>query len=161
MHPRKTEWYQKVTCFFPGRTPHVANWQYLLWLHVLLSQLKESFLGLQKQSHWNDCQVEPFCFSLWGYFYTQPEKICPWSFINYLWKLLCMSKDASREALHKFCSRETLLGQKAPVNSFGWLQGLHQGLFWRHPGRRHTLGLQGCAGPYSCSASHTPPSAPA
>lgn len=25
MHPCKTEWYQKVTCFFPGRTPHAAN----------------------------------------------------------------------------------------------------------------------------------------
>ena len=33
MHPCKTEWYQKVTGFFPGRTPNTANWQYLLWLH--------------------------------------------------------------------------------------------------------------------------------
>lgn len=33
MHPCKTEWYQKVTCFFPGRAPNAANWEYLLGLH--------------------------------------------------------------------------------------------------------------------------------
>lgn len=35
MHPYKTESYQKVTRFFPGRTPNAANWQYLLWLHCV------------------------------------------------------------------------------------------------------------------------------
>lgn len=126
---------------------------------VLPSELKESFLGLWKQSHWNGCWIEPFCFSLWGYFYIWTENMCPWSVMDCLWELLRMSKDACRQGLHKFCSREILCGQKATENSFGCLQGLHQGLCRMHPGQWQTLALQGCTA--RCSAGHGPYSASA
>lgn len=90
---------------------------------MLPSELRESFLGLWKQSHWSDYQVDPFWFLLWGYFYIWTKKMCPWSFTNCLWELLQASKDACREGLHKLCSRETLCGQKATENSFGWCRG--------------------------------------